>query len=69
MPGRNAITVSIEINDSFYCKSDIKKELEQCFDQILKNYDSKTNNEKEEATSFPEFQNGLRAFGGMPLSH
>lgn len=37
--GKNAIRVTIEINDSFYCKSDIKKELEQLFVQILKNYD------------------------------
>lgn len=39
VPGRNAITIDIQINDSYYCKSDIKKELEQLFEQILKMYD------------------------------
>jgi len=39
VPGRNAITVNIEINDSSYCKTDIKKELEQIFNQILNYFD------------------------------
>lgn len=39
VPGRNAITINIKINESYYCKSDIKKEFEQLFEQILKMYD------------------------------
>lgn len=40
VPGRNAIKVNILINDSFYLKEDIKKELEQLFEQILTYYDN-----------------------------